>query len=83
MAGFLNAEDPALSGNFGLKDLVAALQWVQGNIQSFGGDPARVTIFGQSAGAAAVDYLLLSPMAKGYPTVVHIDGSRNVFKFNN
>ena len=64
--GFLSA--PALgarSGNYGLLDIIAALQWVQRNIHSFGGDPARVTIAGQSAGASAVLALLASPPAKG------------------
>ena len=53
------------SGNYGLLDIVAALQWVQKNIRSFGGDPARVTIVGQSAGATAEELLTASPLAKG------------------
>jgi para-nitrobenzyl esterase len=53
------------SGNYGLMDQIRALQWIQRNIGSFGGDPNNVTIFGQSAGAASVAYILASPAAKG------------------
>ena len=52
-------------GNYGLEDLVAALRWVKRNVGAFGGDPARVTIAGQSAGAVAVDDLLVAPAARG------------------
>jgi para-nitrobenzyl esterase len=53
------------SGNFGTLDIVKALQWIRGNIEAFGGDPSRVTITGQSAGAADILSLLLSPVAGG------------------
>ncbi|XP_044265430.1 juvenile hormone esterase-like [Tribolium madens] len=65
--GFLKLEDTTLdvSGNAGMKDMVMALKWVQKNISKFSGDPNNVTIFGESAGAASVHYLVLSPLAKG------------------
>ena len=64
--GFLSLEDEEVApGNLGLRDVIAALQWVRGNIAAFGGDPENVNIMGQSAGGMMVFYLILSPQAEG------------------
>lgn len=52
-------------GNYALMDMIAALKWVRANIGQFGGDPAQVTIFGESAGGVAVNELMVSPAARG------------------
>ena len=63
--GFLSTGDDVIPGNMGMWDQVTALEWVKKNIAAFGGDPDKVTIFGESAGAISVSYLLMSPAAAG------------------
>ncbi|XP_062126087.1 esterase B1 isoform X1 [Drosophila sulfurigaster albostrigata] len=65
--GFLSLENPAagVPGNAGLKDQLLAMKWITQNATSFNADPANVTAFGESAGAASVHYLMLNPNAAG------------------
>ncbi|KFO19968.1 Cocaine esterase [Fukomys damarensis] len=63
--GFFSTGDQHATGNWGYLDQVAALQWVQQNIVHFGGNPDRVTIFGESSGGVSVSSLVLSPMTRG------------------
>ena len=62
----LTAEsERGVSGNYGILDQIAALRWVRRNIEAFGGDPERVTVFGESSGAADIGTLIVSPLARG------------------
>ncbi|KAK7790189.1 hypothetical protein R5R35_002961 [Gryllus longicercus] len=74
--GFLSLGTADVPGNAALKDQTLALRWVRDNIAAFGGDPARVTIFGQSAGGASVHAHVLSPLSAGlFGAAVSISGS--------
>ncbi|XP_060529798.1 carboxylesterase 4A-like [Cylas formicarius] len=65
MFGYLSTEDLECPGNWAIKDQIAALNWIKHNIHNFGGDPNKITLIGQSAGAASINLLLMSPKAEG------------------
>lgn len=69
-----SGDDVKFPSNYALLDQVAALQWIKDNIEAFGGDANRVTLFGHSTGAAMIQMLMVSPVAKskvfGY---IHIE----------
>ncbi|XP_049848994.1 juvenile hormone esterase-like [Schistocerca gregaria] len=74
--GLLSLNDSIAMGNNAFKDMVAALQWVQDNVRAFGGDPEKVTIFGQSAGGISCEMLMYSPLARGlFRAVISQSGS--------
>lgn len=68
-----------LGGNFGFLDQIEALKWVRANVAKFGGDPSRVTVFGESAGGMSMHMLLQSPLARGLfsQVVIESGGGRN------
>merc|ERR1719397_1331134 len=63
--GWLTTNTRAVPGNLGLRDMLAGLEWVQQHIAGFGGDPGRVTVFGESAGSMAVSALITLPWPAG------------------
>lgn len=66
IAGFLKTGTKgSAQGNFGLMDLVAGLHWLRENLSVFGGDPQRITLMGHDTGAALVNFISVSPVAKG------------------
>ncbi|XP_033209364.1 venom carboxylesterase-6-like isoform X2 [Belonocnema kinseyi] len=85
--GFLNMNIDCCAGNQGLKDQVLALNWVQENIENFGGDKNNVTIFGESAGGVSIHYLCISPLAKGlfHKAIIQSAAANNpwAFQFSN
>lgn len=77
LIGFLSLNHENATGNAGLKDQNLVLRWIKENIAKFGGNPAKVTLFGQSAGGVAVDLHALSDMSKG---IFFIRSSKYVFQ---
>ncbi|XP_069965151.1 juvenile hormone esterase-like isoform X1 [Bactrocera oleae] len=77
--GFLSTDDANMPGNLGLKDQNLALRWIKRNIGAFGGDPEKVTIFGQSAGAISVHLHMLSRQSEGlFRSAITMSGTANV-----
>lgn len=64
--GFLHAGTPEIPGNMGLRDQLEAMKWVQENIAAFGGDPEKVTLFGENSGGWSAGFHLISPMSQKY-----------------
>eukprot|EP00035_Acanthoeca_spectabilis_P039573 m.63471 g.63471 ORF g.63471 m.63471 type:complete len:578 (+) comp9662_c0_seq1:45-1778(+) len=75
----LSTEQGGISGNYQVMDMIEALTWVKSHFKNFGGNPAKVTVFGQSFGGSAMQYLMLSPKAKGlyYGIISQSGGSTN------
>ncbi|XP_077862011.1 acetylcholinesterase-like [Saccoglossus kowalevskii] len=83
--GFLSTGDDVISGNYGLMDQLEALKWIKANIEYFGGDPDRITIFGESAGSISVNLHIFSPMSKGLfkRAIMQSGVSAAAFTYNN
>lgn len=80
--GFMDARFPGAPGNMGLMDQNLALRWIQKNARFFGGDPAKVTLFGESAGAMSINCHLLSPMSEGlFARAVLLSGTMYTIDF--
>jgi carboxylesterase type B len=74
--GFLATDDKAAPGNMGIMDQIMVLKWVQKNIAQFGGDPSKVTVFGEDSGAASATILAMSPLATGlFHGVIALSGN--------
>lgn len=83
--GFLCLDVPEVPGNAGLKDQTLAMAWVKRNIKSFDGNPNNITIFGCSAGAASIEYQMLSPLSKGlfHKAILESGSTLNPWARNN
>lgn len=84
-SGYLSTGDSASPGNYALKDQTLALEWVQQNIDRFGGDPNKITLWGQSAGAVAVGLHLLSHKTRHIPIggIMHSADAFSVWSIRN
>ncbi|XP_049947500.1 venom carboxylesterase-6-like [Schistocerca serialis cubense] len=80
--GFLSTGDEVIPGNAGLKDQLLALRWLQQNLAAFGGDPAKVTIGGESADGASVSHHLIAPSSAGFYRATTIESGDTVSPFS-
>lgn len=73
--GFMCLDIPQVPGNQGLKDLVMAMRWIKNNIEYFGGDKDKITVFGESAGSIAIDILLLADKEELFHNIILMSGT--------